>query len=182
MGLKILDAEGREITLSTRQPVTSREVGSGNDIGSATSGVLNQTEVQALPFVIEEAILKLSSLINTINSQKSFQTSVSRVSNPNSIFTGKKTFTTENTTQRLSGISIPNTEEGKTMAYCDIKASSQNEGPLYVGSSDNNISSDNGRELDPGEPMTITIDDISKIGIFSSNAGNSFSFIVYYEG
>jgi hypothetical protein len=67
------------------------------------------------------------------------------------------------------------------MAYCDLKASSSNQGAIYVGSSNTTLSENNGRELDPGEPITITINDLSKVSVYSPNPGNSFSYIVYYE-
>lgn len=180
MSLNILDSEGREVTLSSRQPSSTRPT--GEDGNTADQGVLNQTEVQALPQVIEKAILSLADLIETVNSSDSFQSSVSRVKPPDSILTGQGTFSNAGDRQRLTDLSIPDSDNGKSMAYCDLKASSGNEGPLYVGSNDSDVNEDNGRELDPGEPMSITIDDLSKIAVYSPNPGNSFSFIVYYEG
>jgi hypothetical protein len=180
MALTILDSQGREVTLSSRQPSATRPVGESGD--TADVGVVSQTEVQALPQVIEQAVLNLASLIETVNSSDSFKSSVSRVNPPDSVLTGQGTFSNAGDRQRLTDLAIPDSSQGKTMAYCDLKASSENEGPLYVGSNDANVNEDTGRELDPGEPMTITIDNLSKISVYSPNPGNSFSFIVYYEG
>ena len=184
-GLKVKDADGNDVTLSIRQPSSLRETGPGGENGNsgniADNGLLTQTEVNALPTTIENAIIALAELITTIKSENSFKTSVSRVSNPDSILTRKLSFENSGERQQLTDITVPNPDENKTLAYCDLKASSQNEGPLYVGFSNTEVTSSNGRELDPGEPMSITIDDLSKIVVYSPNPGNSCSFIAYYE-
>lgn len=178
MSLKVLDGDGNPVTLASRQVTTTRN---SEVSGNWGAGVVSQTDINSLPLTIEEAILQISNLIETIKGSDSFNTSVNRVSPPDRVLTNKRTFNSGGTTLTVTDVSIPDPTLGKTMAYCDLKASSSNQGPLYVGSSGSNLNSDNGRELDPGEPMTITIDDLSKIAVFSPNPGNSFSFIVYYE-
>ena len=177
MSIDFIDANGQVKTLSSRQTSSTRNEQLPGNWGG---GLVNQTDIQSLPFEIEEGILNLANLIKTVNSKDSFQSSVSRVSNPDSILTGSHTFNNGGTSTRVTFFDVPDATSGKTMAYCDLKASSSNEGPLYVGKP-NEVNEDNGRELDPGEPMTITIDVLSKVAVYSPNPGNKFSYIVYYE-
>lgn len=177
MAIDIIDANGQIKTLSSRQSSSTRNNGlSGNWSG----GLISQSDIQSLPLHIEESIQKLAALISTVNSKDSFQITVNRVNNPNTILTGAHTFNSGGTSTRVTQVNVPDAATGRTMAYCDLKASSSNEGPLYVGRP-NEVNADNGRELDPGEPMTITIDVLNKIAVYSPNPGNKFSFIVYYE-
>lgn len=177
MPLKVLDGDGQERLLSIRQVSSTRN---SNVSGSWDQGLISQTEVYALPEAIETAITNLSGLIETIKSADTFHSSVDRVNPPDAVLTQKKTFSNPGTLS-VTDTQIPDPSQGKTMAYCDLKASSANEGPIYLGSATSGVNADNGREIDPGEPVTITIDNLSKVAVYSPSPGNSFSYIVYYE-
>lgn len=178
MALNVLDANEQTVVLSGRQVTTSRNP----DVpGTWDPGLISQTEVYALPSEIENVFTNLNNLIETINSQATFNSTVNRVNNPTTVLTNKRTFSSGGSTLTVTDVTIPDSTNGKTMAYCDLKASSSNQGTIYVGSSDTTLSENNGRELDPGEPITITVNDLSKVSVYSPSPGNSFSYIVYYE-
>lgn len=178
MPLKVLDADGNTQNLSIRKSVTSTrnsEIG-----GQFDGGIISQTDIHSLPKEIEDAINHLASLIETIKTKDSLHSSVDRVKSPDKVKSGNESFTNPGVLP-IVDTQLFNPSEGKTMAYCDFKASSSNEGPIYIGSSDTSLNEDTGREVDPGEPVAITIDDLTKVSVYSPSPGNSFSYIVYHE-
>jgi len=184
MALKVLDANNDKITLATRNVTNTRSADRVD--GSFENGIAQVTEVYSLPEQAEKTLKELSDIIALMSDgspdpqeRESIRTTVDRVMVPNGFKTGGSTFNNPNERLKLTPQPIPDSENGKTMAYCDLKASSRNEGSIYVG--DDQVNDSTGREMDPAEFIIIPISDLSQINVFSPNAGNKFSWIVYYE-
>lgn len=87
--------------------------------------------------------------------------------------TGQDTVTTSGTAEALNGgasITVPN--EYKIA----IRALYGNDGIVYVG--DSNVTTSNGAELDPGDPINLHQDDVSNVFIDADNDGDGVSWAV----
>lgn len=57
-----------------------------------------------------------------------------------------------------------------------VKAEPTNSGKIYIG--DTNVSSDKGYPLEPGESVSISVDNLNKIGLVSEVDGDAVRYIV----
>jgi len=165
-----------EVPMGVRIGISNTRNGDMDNYGSFQQGAATLTEVFALPEEIEAAIIELKEQIKEERAASSFHSSVDRVLNPNKVMNGQVTLSQAGVAQELAG-SVP----FKSLAHCEIKASSTNEGPVYIGSAATGVNSTNGRELDPGEVTVASIDDLSKLEVYSSAPGNSVSYIAFVE-
>jgi hypothetical protein len=180
MAIKVKGSEGNTETLSLRTQIPDSRSDETLQ-GKWQQGAATLTEIYALPKNVEEALDSVKGLIEEIDGSDSLHSTVDRVYPPNNVFTGQVTLERADERKALVTQQIPSSG---SLSHCEVKASSSNEGPVYIGASEgaNAVTRDNGRELDPKEPTVVTIDDLSKISVVSPQANNVVTFIAFYEG
>jgi len=88
---------------------------------------------------------------------------------PDTIYNGHVTVTTAGSAVSISSSSIT-LKKGIT-----IKANTNNTGNIFVGNS--SVDNTNGIEIEPGESIDISIDDLNKVYIDANNNNDGISYI-----
>jgi hypothetical protein len=149
------------------------------NVGITGQVEVNDTDIiDSLESVNKPIVSNLSSIktntaiISTINNKLSgagVNTKITDIAKPTTLYSGYKDVT--NTTSLISSVSI------RLKAGVHLKAPTRNTSAVYIGSNALSTSAINGFPLEPGESIYLEIDNLNKIFVVSSNAGQQINYI-----